>query len=93
VNAVVRNFEGVVLDYGDSGALRSHHRAQKPQPSDRERSIVIAAEGELLTLRTIIDYVDFSEVALERIYLALNTVQSGLEMIRGRLGLQQPQKL
>jgi hypothetical protein len=86
----LRNHEGVLLDYGDPGALRDYHREHKPQANDRERVELLKAERELLTLRVIVDHLDISNIGITRIHDALQQIQRALAAKRPRLGMSPP---
>jgi len=84
---VQRMHDGVLLRYGDPGALRPHHAYERPQVSDRRRNALIKAEGELLALQIIADHLDLSGIARTRIADALESIRVALEVKRRDYGM------
>jgi hypothetical protein len=61
-----------------------------PQPNDGARIAVLRAEHELAVLEIIAQHLDLSEIGLNRILDALDTIREALELKRPKLGMQQP---
>jgi hypothetical protein len=87
VNAIVRNHEGVVLDYADPRVLRAYHVERKQHRSDRDRIAVIGAEHALIAFEIIFEHLDLSNIALTRIDDGFRAIYRGLRVRRRGLGL------
>ena len=81
-----------VFDYIDPSMRRQHHDERKLQPSDRERTRLIKAERELLTLQIIADHLDLSDIALTRIADALEAIHLALQVRRRQYGMPAVQE-
>jgi hypothetical protein len=87
MSAVIRrNHEGVVLRYTDPADLQPHHVERRSQVSDSQRSALIKAECELLTLWIIAEHIDISDIGMRRIADAIETIRRGLEAKRREYG-------
>jgi hypothetical protein len=78
---VLRENNGVLLRYHPD-ALGRHHVEQRPQPSDRERAQLIAAEREILTMAILFDHLDLSSIARTRLDDALARIRRALNIRR-----------
>lgn len=84
-----RDHHGVILRH-DPSVLRLHHVEQRPRPSDREKTRLIAAEREILTMAIIFDHLELSGIARTRLDDALIRIRRALNLRRTRLGMQAP---
>jgi hypothetical protein len=78
---------GHVRRYSDGSELRPFHVEQKPQPTDRERCALVAADKEIGVLFTIAQYLEVSDVGFSRILHALQIIQRALDAKRLRVGM------
>ncbi|MEA3196286.1 MAG: hypothetical protein QOF32_338, partial [Gammaproteobacteria bacterium] len=82
-----RNSEGVVLRYPDHDTPGRHHVEQRAQPTDAERMAALKAEKGLTTIEIILDHLDVSDIAKNRLDDALRAIYEALQLKRPRLGL------
>jgi hypothetical protein len=86
---LLRDARGSVISrYADPAERKPYHDERKPQPSDRQRCDLIAAERAWLHLKVIVECLDdVPPYALDRIESALESIRRGLGVKRRSLGM------
>jgi hypothetical protein len=84
-----RNFLGYLRRYSDGSELQPFHVEQKPQPTDRERCDLVAADREVCALLTLAEHLEVSDIGFSRILEALGIIQRALNAKRLRLGMSR----
>ena len=86
MSAVLRqtvDAHGVILTYAPEVRGR-HHVEQRRQPSDRLRCSILRAQRELGDMRLMLECISdvLSDVAIDRFWFALRTVEGTLSLAR-----------
>ncbi len=90
-DVIRRNAEGVLLNYGDAGALRPFHLEQRPRRLDGERAALLHAERALLRLELILNHLDgtVSCVGIEEMLDAVWLIRRSLDLTRAELDMRR----